>query len=146
MLAVLTGNGNIAKARWNQNKTTKEFPAPQSKAPTLLLTPFSTHLSFRWTLPLRGGFAGSFKFLNCCVVFLIKPPSAQRRTSFSGSRATGRSRLQFYTQLVIYINSVVLVMRHDKGISYVYNLCFCFVFDFSILFPLFDLYSTLLIG
>ncbi len=30
---------------------TKECPAPQSEAITLLLTSFSTHLSFRWTLP-----------------------------------------------------------------------------------------------
>ncbi len=28
---------------------------PQSEAPTLLSTPFSTHLSFRWTLPLNIG-------------------------------------------------------------------------------------------
>jgi hypothetical protein len=42
----------MAKPRRNLNKTTKECPAPQSEAPTLLLTPFSTHLSFRWTLPL----------------------------------------------------------------------------------------------
>jgi hypothetical protein len=50
--AVLTGNGNMAKPRRNLKKTTKEGPAPESQAPTLLLTPFSTHLSFRWTLPL----------------------------------------------------------------------------------------------
>jgi hypothetical protein len=54
--AVLTGNGNMAKPRRNPNKTTKDCPAPQSKAPTLLLTPFLTHLSFRWTLPLRDSF------------------------------------------------------------------------------------------
>jgi hypothetical protein len=42
----------MVKPRWNIKKTTKECPAPQSEAPTLLLTPFSTHLSFRWTLPL----------------------------------------------------------------------------------------------
>jgi hypothetical protein len=51
--AVLTGNGKMVKPRWNLNKTTKECTAPQSKA-TLLLTPFSTHLSFRWTLPLNN--------------------------------------------------------------------------------------------
>ncbi len=49
---VLTGNGNMAKPRWNLNKLTKKCTAPQSEAPTLLLTPFSTQLSFRWTLPL----------------------------------------------------------------------------------------------
>jgi hypothetical protein len=53
IFTMLTGNGNMAKPRWNLNKTTKERPAPQSEAPTLLLTLFSTHLSFRWTLPLR---------------------------------------------------------------------------------------------
>ncbi len=47
-----TRKKNIVKPRWNLNKTTKECPAPQSKAPALLLTPFSTHLSFRWTLSL----------------------------------------------------------------------------------------------
>ncbi len=35
-------------------KRQKIAPAPQSEAPTLLLTPFSTHLSFRWTLPLNA--------------------------------------------------------------------------------------------
>jgi hypothetical protein len=45
--AVLTRNRNIVKPRLKLNKTTKECPAPQSKAPTLLLTPFLTHLSFR---------------------------------------------------------------------------------------------------
>ncbi len=44
----------MAKPRRNLKKTTKECPAPQSEAPTLLLTPFSTHLSFRWTLPLSS--------------------------------------------------------------------------------------------
>jgi hypothetical protein len=55
----------MANARWNLNKTTKECPAPQSEAPTLLLTPFSTHLSFRWTLPLKFLLWGwkAFKFL-----------------------------------------------------------------------------------
>jgi hypothetical protein len=46
IFTVLTGNGNMAKPRWNLNKTTKECIAPQSEAPTLLLTPFSTHLVF----------------------------------------------------------------------------------------------------
>ncbi len=52
--AVLTGNRNMAKPRWNPNKTSKKCPAPQSEAPTLLLTPFSTHLSFCWTLTLSN--------------------------------------------------------------------------------------------
>jgi hypothetical protein len=45
----------MEKPRRNLNKTTKECPAPQSEAPMLLLTLFSTHLSFRWTLPLILG-------------------------------------------------------------------------------------------
>ncbi len=57
ILAVLARNGNMAKSRWNPNKTTTECPAPQSETPTLLLTPFLSHLSFRWTLPLNSVFS-----------------------------------------------------------------------------------------
>jgi hypothetical protein len=49
----------MAKPRQNLNKTTKECPAPEFQAPMLLLTPFSTHLSFRWTLPLSYFFSAS---------------------------------------------------------------------------------------
>jgi hypothetical protein len=43
----------MAKPRRNLIKTTKECPAPRSEAYTHRLTPVSTHLSFRWTLPLK---------------------------------------------------------------------------------------------
>jgi hypothetical protein len=50
--AVLTGNGNMTKQYEGELKK-KECPAPRSVAYTLVLTPLSTHLSFRWTLPLK---------------------------------------------------------------------------------------------
>jgi hypothetical protein len=50
---------------------TKEYPAPQSEAPTLLLTPFSTHLSFRWTLPLSKEKKFLFYFVCLCRMHFL---------------------------------------------------------------------------
>jgi hypothetical protein len=50
---VLTGNGNKQKTRRRLTLTIKHCPAPWSEAHTHRLTPVPTHLSFRWTLPLR---------------------------------------------------------------------------------------------
>jgi hypothetical protein len=50
--AVLTGNGNVFNSRWRLNTTA--CPVPQSQAESQRFTLFLTHLSFRWTLPLKG--------------------------------------------------------------------------------------------
>jgi hypothetical protein len=54
--AVLTGNGNTANIRWRRINTAEQCPASQSKANTQQLALLLTHLSFRWTLPLRNVF------------------------------------------------------------------------------------------
>ncbi len=64
---------------------------PQSQAHTHRLTPFSTHLSFRWTLPL------SSEFQNSCIprktsreyILLI---TFERKMAFSGIYYPKRAR------------------------------------------------------
>jgi hypothetical protein len=44
----------LRNSRWWPCKIKKECPAPQHHSNTCRLIPISTHLSFRWTIPLMG--------------------------------------------------------------------------------------------
>jgi hypothetical protein len=93
--AVLTGNGNMAKPRRNLNKMTKECPAPQSEAPTLLLTPFSTHLSFCWTLPLTD----IYFLCRASPVSRIKIAAPIVLVQHKGHKRIGKAWKQFHRTL-----------------------------------------------
>jgi hypothetical protein len=53
-LAVLTGNRNTLIIGWRHNDITKYSPAPQHYSNMHWWILLSTHLSFRWTIPLKG--------------------------------------------------------------------------------------------
>ncbi len=84
--AVLTGNGNIENKKLDEGDlctSTKYHPAPRSETHTHQLITLSTHLSFRWTLPLTE--ITFFCILPCTYKnkFKSKPPGCDILTKNS---------------------------------------------------------------